>query len=99
MDEQSYTSTIKLANWETLSIRRRIERFNSRQQGQGENFELRLLPLDKLVDFILEVTGVEEETTFVMSPSLFVDESVADFKCKIWLENIAGEKCPEIQCK
>jgi hypothetical protein len=99
MNEPSYTSTIKLGNWETLRFRQRIERFNSRRDGQNEHFQLRLLPLDESASFHLEAILDEARTMCVMAPLLTVGESVKDFNCKIWLENIAGEKCPEIRCK
>jgi hypothetical protein len=97
MEQTIRSSIVKLSNWEKLSIRKRIERFNSREQEQDEDFELQLMPLDSVANLIL--CSIGDEAGFHFETTLHVDNTVADFKCKLWLENLAGEKCSEIECK
>jgi hypothetical protein len=101
MDQTIRTSIAKLGNWKKLSIRRRVERFNNRQEGDDERFHLDLFPLEKSVTFYVDpiYDDDDDDDTTYMHPWLSVDETVNDFKCKIWLENLGGEKCPEISCK
>jgi hypothetical protein len=100
MDDTTYSEfqSLKTVNQTTLSIRRRIERFNGREIGQDERFEIQLLPLNMSAPLWLVATRNDENTIY-LRPSFCVNCAVNDYTGKMWLENLAGEKSSSMTCK
>jgi hypothetical protein len=92
VDYKPFTNAIK---GHTASIRQRIERFTSRPNFEEETFEIKLLPLEESV--VLDLTSDFDEIYMcnMFYPMLTAPKSIKDFTCKLWIENLAGEKTPE----
>jgi hypothetical protein len=100
MNEITRTSVIKLDKWETFTIRKRMEHFNNREEGDEELVEVELFPLNHTARFsLISVPIDEDEMNCLVEPWLRISEEINAFHCKIWVENLAGEKCPEVECK
>jgi hypothetical protein len=94
--------SIKTVNGITLSVRRRFERFNTPYEEYEDvlDIDFQLLPWNKSAHLYLKVCDpVEDEGVCWWCSSLHVDQPLDNYTCKLWLENLNGEKCPEINCK
>jgi hypothetical protein len=100
MDETKYShfESLKTATQTTLSIRRRIERFNNHKKGENEAFELDLWPSRLSASIYLEAISNREGTVY-LRPTIRISRYVENYTCKLWFENLAGEKFSKMICK
>jgi hypothetical protein len=56
-----------------------------------------LLPLD--ISAFLSLEPSEDESSIHLRPNFYVSRAVNDYTCKLWLENLAGEKFSSMTCK
>jgi hypothetical protein len=94
-----YKPFTKAAKGNTASIRRRVENFTGRPEHEEETFEIKLLPLDKSVKISLTAYLDDEYMCTVFDLMFIADMSAENFTCKYWIENLAGEKIGERECK
>jgi hypothetical protein len=101
MDKTKYShfESLKTATQTTLSIRRRIERFNNREEGdEGEEFELDLL--ERHMSAVIRLSADRNhEGTVDLSPIIYIDRRVNKCTFTLWLENLAGEKFSKMTCE
>jgi hypothetical protein len=100
MDETKYShfESLKTATQTTLSIRRRIERFNNREEREEEEFELDLF--QRHMPAVIRLSAYRNhEGTIYLRPIIHIDRRVNKCTFTLWLENLAGEKFSKMTCK